>query len=325
MAEAEVGDDVFGDDPTVKRLEARTAELLGKEAAVFVPSGTMANQIGIGVNTQPGRRAALQRDVARLRLGGRRHRPAFGRDGAARSRETAACCRSTTCATRSGPPTTCTTSGPGWSAWRTPIIAAAAEFTRSTSIAEIARWAREHDLAMHLDGARLMNAVVASGQPAHEWAQHFDTVSICFSKGLGARSARPWPDRPTRSAGAAAAQAVRRRDAAGRNHRRRRPLRARTSRRSPGRRSCPRPVPGGGIRRHRRLRARIRPGRDQPGLGRRRSLGGDRRRGGRLSALARNPGQRARRPGASGLHAPRCDVASRSNTPPRSSARSSRP
>lgn len=54
MAEAEVGDDVFGDDPTVKVLEARTAELLGKEAALFVPSGTMANQIAVGVNTQPG-------------------------------------------------------------------------------------------------------------------------------------------------------------------------------------------------------------------------------------------------------------------------------
>jgi threonine aldolase len=54
------------------------------------------------------------------------------------------------------------------------------------SIAEIARWAREHDLAMHLDGARLMNAVIASGRPAREWGQYFDTVSICFSKGLGA-------------------------------------------------------------------------------------------------------------------------------------------
>jgi len=54
MAEAEVGDDVFGDDPTVKVLEARTAELLGKEEALFVPSGTMANQIAVGVNTQPG-------------------------------------------------------------------------------------------------------------------------------------------------------------------------------------------------------------------------------------------------------------------------------
>ncbi len=54
MVEAEVGDDVFGDDPTVKALEERTADLLGKEAAVYVPSGTMANQIGVGVNTQPG-------------------------------------------------------------------------------------------------------------------------------------------------------------------------------------------------------------------------------------------------------------------------------
>jgi threonine aldolase len=54
------------------------------------------------------------------------------------------------------------------------------------SIAEIAQWAREHNLAMHLDGARLMNAVIASGIKAHEWARYFDTVSICFSKGLGA-------------------------------------------------------------------------------------------------------------------------------------------
>ena len=82
MAEAEVGDDVFGDDPTVKRLEARTAELLGKEAALFVPPGTMANQIAVGVNTQPGDELLCARDVARLRLGSRRHRPAVGRDGA---------------------------------------------------------------------------------------------------------------------------------------------------------------------------------------------------------------------------------------------------
>jgi threonine aldolase len=54
------------------------------------------------------------------------------------------------------------------------------------SIAEISRWAREHNLSLHLDGARLMNAVVATGHPAREWARHFDTVSICFSKGLGA-------------------------------------------------------------------------------------------------------------------------------------------
>ena len=82
MAEAEVGDDVFGDDPTVKRLEARTAELLGKEAALFVPSGTMANQIGIGVNTQPGDELLVRGDVSRLRVGSRRDRPVVGRDGA---------------------------------------------------------------------------------------------------------------------------------------------------------------------------------------------------------------------------------------------------
>ena len=69
MAEAEVGDDVFGDDPTVHALEARTAELLGKEAAVFVPSGTMANQIAVGVHNR-----------SCLCLGGRGHRAAFGRD-----------------------------------------------------------------------------------------------------------------------------------------------------------------------------------------------------------------------------------------------------
>ena len=68
------------------------------------------------------------------------------------------------------------------------------------SIAAIRHWAREHQLAMHLDGARLMNAVVATGKPAREWAQHFDTVSICFSKGLGA---------PVGSAVAGSAEAIR--------------------------------------------------------------------------------------------------------------------
>ncbi len=68
-------------------------------------------------------------------------------------------------------------------------------------VARIARWAREHDFAMHLDGARLMNAVVASGRSAREWGQHFDTVSICFSKGLGA---------PVGSALAGSAESIRR-------------------------------------------------------------------------------------------------------------------
>src|SRR5207248_2617778 len=69
------------------------------------------------------------------------------------------------------------------------------------SIAAIGRWAREHNLMMHLDGARLMNAVVATGHPAREWARHFDTVSLCFSKGLGA---------PVGSALAGSGEAIRR-------------------------------------------------------------------------------------------------------------------
>ena len=80
MAEAEVGDDVYGEDPTVNALERRTAELLGKEAALFVPSGTMANQIAIGVHAAPGDELICDADRARLRLGRRRDRAALGGD-----------------------------------------------------------------------------------------------------------------------------------------------------------------------------------------------------------------------------------------------------
>ena len=185
MAEAEVGDDVFGDDPTVKRLEAMTAEMLGKEAALFVPSGTMANQIGIGVNTQPG---------DELLCAGTSHVYVWEAGGIARL---------------SGVTARTFTGDRGLLSVdelrdairpvddvhyvRTRLISLENTHNRGGGrvhpigeIAKIARWAREHGLAMHLDGARLMNAVVASGRAAHEWAHYFDTVSICFSKGLGA-------------------------------------------------------------------------------------------------------------------------------------------
>jgi threonine aldolase len=184
MAEAEVGDDVFGDDPTVKALEERTAELLGKEAAVFVPSGTMANQIGVGVNTEPG---------DELLCSSTSHVYVWEAGGIAR---------------HSGV-TARTFEGDGGllslDEIRDAIRPDDAHYVRTRlvclenthnrgggrvhpfeSVAEIRRWAREHNLAMHLDGARLMNAVIATGRPAREWGQSFDTVSICFSKGLGA-------------------------------------------------------------------------------------------------------------------------------------------
>ena len=81
MAEAEVGDDVYGEDPTVKALEKKIAELLGKEAALFVPTGTMANQLAIGVHARPGDELLCDPIGPRLRLGRRRRREIVGSDG----------------------------------------------------------------------------------------------------------------------------------------------------------------------------------------------------------------------------------------------------
>ncbi len=184
MAEAEVGDDVMNEDPTVLKLQEKTAELLGKEAALFVPSGTMANQIAIGLHVRPGDELLCD-PTAHVYLweGG-----AIGRLWGATARTIAP--------------------AEGWLALadlrgmirpddphyaRTRLVCLENTHNRGggrvhpiTAVAEVSGWARAHHLAMHLDGARLMNAVVASGIAAAEWGRYFDTVSICFSKGLGA-------------------------------------------------------------------------------------------------------------------------------------------
>jgi threonine aldolase len=185
MAEAEVGDDVFGDDPTVKRLEARTAELLGKEAALFVPSGTMANQIGVGVNTQPGDEVLCSTTAhvyvweagGIARLSGVTARTFEGDRGLLSVDDLRDAIRPAADVHYVRTRLVCLENTHNRGGGRVHPIA---------GVAEIARWAREHELAMHLDGARLMNAVIASGRPARDWGQYFDTVSICFSKGLGA-------------------------------------------------------------------------------------------------------------------------------------------
>jgi threonine aldolase len=184
MMEAEVGDDVFGDDPTVKRLEARTAERLGKEAAIYVPSGTMANQIAVGIHTRPGDELLCASNShvyvweagGIARLSGVTARTFAGDSGLLSVDDLAEAIR------------------PDDIHYvKTRLVWLENTHNRGggriqslESIDEIRHWAREHRLAMHLDGARLMNAVVATGRPARDWAQHFDTVSICFSKGLGA-------------------------------------------------------------------------------------------------------------------------------------------
>ncbi len=184
MAEAEVGDDVYGEDPTIRELERRTAELLGKEAALFVPSGTMSNQIAVAVHASPGDELLCETTShvyvweggGVARLSGVTVRPVPGDRGLLSLDDVREKIR------------------PDDAHYaRTRLISLENTHNRGggrvhpiESIAEISGWAREQGLATHLDGARLMNAVVASGITAREWSKHFDTVSLCFSKGLGA-------------------------------------------------------------------------------------------------------------------------------------------
>ena len=184
MARAEVGDDVFGDDPTVARLEARTAEILGKEAAVFTPSGTMANQLALRAHTEPGDEILVDANAhiyyyesgAPAALAGVMCRCLPGVRGVFTAADVEAALRP---ADQHFAPTrlVCienTHNRGGGSVW--PI----------ERIREVAEVSRARGLRLHLDGARLWNASVATGIPERDYAAHFDSVSVCFSKGLGA-------------------------------------------------------------------------------------------------------------------------------------------
>ena len=184
MARAEVGDDVFGDDPTVARLEARTAETLGKEAALFTVSGTMANQLALRAHTEPGDEILVDANAhiyyyesgAPAALAGVMCRCLPGVRGVFTAADVAAVLRP---ADQHFAPTklVCvenTHNRGGGSIW--PI----------ERIREVAEVSRARGLRLHLDGARLWNASVATGIPECDYAAHFDSVSVCFSKGLGA-------------------------------------------------------------------------------------------------------------------------------------------
>lgn len=184
MAQAEVGDDVYGEDPTVNRLEAMAAEMLGKEAAVFVPSGVMGNQLALRLHTRPGDEVIVDSTSHLIRYEGGSASSLSGvqlvcvpGDRGRLSPE------SVKEAIRPkglhNPPTTLvcleqTHNVGGGSVYALEVI---------HHIAEVAR---THGLSLHLDGARLFNAVVSTGVAAADYARPFDTVSFCLSKGLGA-------------------------------------------------------------------------------------------------------------------------------------------
>lgn len=184
MAAAEVGDDVFGDDPTVAKLEARVAELLGKEAAVFTPSGTMANQLALRVHTEPGDEVILDGNAhiyyyeggAPAALAGATCRCLPGVRGIFTAADLESVLRP---ADPHFPPTklVClenTHNRGGGKIWPQELVR------------EIGALTRERGIRLHLDGARLWNAAAASGISEREMAAEFDSVAVCFSKGLGA-------------------------------------------------------------------------------------------------------------------------------------------
>ncbi|MGB7574407.1 MAG: low-specificity L-threonine aldolase [Thermodesulfobacteriota bacterium] len=184
MAEAQVGDDVFGEDPTVNLLQEKVANLLGKEAALFVPSGTMGNQLSIKSHTEPGDEVIIESSShpynfeggAGAALSGIQFQCLRGVRGILDASQIEEAIRP---ADHHFPVTklVClenTHNRGGGSIF--PL----------EKMAEIYRLAKSKGLLVHLDGARLWNASLATGIKPHEYAQWADSVSVCLSKGLGA-------------------------------------------------------------------------------------------------------------------------------------------
>ena len=184
MATAEVGDDVFGDDPSVNRLESASAERLGKEAAVFVPSGTMANLLAVMTHTRAGDEVLMGDEchifnyevAGSARVAGVQVHALHNRaDGTLSVADVEGAIRA-----------------PNIHAPRNPLLCLENTHNRCGGAAvpiaamdELTGLAHRHRLAVHLDGARLFNAQVALGAPAARIARDCDSVSFCFSKGLG--------------------------------------------------------------------------------------------------------------------------------------------
>jgi threonine aldolase len=184
MSTAEVGDDVYGEDPTINRLEERAAEIMGREAAVYVPTGTMGNQIAIHLHTHPGSEVVAEAGShifnfemgAMAALSGALPRPIETADGILDPAQVEAAIQPA-------------------AGYRTPTRLVVLENSHNLAggrvtpperMAELVAVARNHDLPVHLDGARIHNSAAALGVSAAELSAGCDTVMFCLSKGLGA-------------------------------------------------------------------------------------------------------------------------------------------
>ena len=184
IASAEVGDDVLDGDPTVARLEAVGAAFLGKPAALFVPSGTMANQLAVGVWTQPGEEVILEERAHILSyesgalgaLHGCQSRTLPGDGGAMDLGVLTAAIR----------PDFIHCPNTGLVAVEQTHMSSGGRVIPEAYLAELGALCREHDLPLHMDGARLAHAAVATGRPAADFTRHVSSVSLCLSKSLGA-------------------------------------------------------------------------------------------------------------------------------------------
>jgi threonine aldolase len=184
IANAEVGDDVYGEDPTVNRLQERVAELLGKAAAVFVPSGTMANQVALAAQLSPGDEIICDQGAHCINFEGgalaalslAQARTLVGQRGLLDAAQVVEAIRPA-----------------GDHSPRTRLVEVENTHNRGggsvyslARLQEIATVARAHGLRMHLDGARLWNACIKAGVAPKDYAACADSVSVCLSKGLGA-------------------------------------------------------------------------------------------------------------------------------------------
>jgi threonine aldolase len=185
MMQAEVGDDVFGEDPSVRKLEEKCASMLGMEAAVFCPSGTMTNQIGIKILTNPYEEVICYKGahIYKYEGGGvagnslASVRLLEGDRGRISVVEIAPNINNIQDAHQ---PITSVV------ALENTVVREAGSYYTLDQIKAISMFARSKDLKMHLDGARLFNALTETKDKAEEYGNQFDTISICLSKGLGA-------------------------------------------------------------------------------------------------------------------------------------------